>query len=724
MKTNSNIKWIYIKTFLIFLCCAITNGNAQTLSFTDITGSAIGDTQYYTHGTAFADVTGDNRPDLYITRYGNVLISERFYRNTDGSVFSERASTYGITDTDYGSHGHCFADFDNDGDYDLLNGTTVVRAYNGGPVTGGDNNNLYRNNTNTNFTDVTFTSMLNRKMKTRATLALDMDNNGYLDIFTVTGYQGTSDPAAEDNEIYMNYGSWTFSAVTSGVLYNAPVGQGATDTDYDGDGDIDIISANRTGALNILRNNGTGTFTQITATSIGINHRAEDGITMGDVDNDGDLDMVLVSADPSEAYLYYNKGDGTFEYNSEWWVDVNGYMGGFADLDNDGDLDLIFAGDTKYLLNDGLGDLNEDPSYTINYDSDPPIYDAVNDPRAIAFSDIDDDGDVDFAFGDKLAKGHIIRNDLSSTNHYLKVNLVSPQGQAGAFGAKAYVYAGGNMNGTLLGFREARSNNGYCGQNDPVLHFGMGSNTTADVLIEFLDGTVATRTNIAVDQTVTIDRSDIMLELLVFLEGPYDASDDTMSTALKTNDYIPTTSPYSEDPRSVASIPDDIVDWVLIELRETASGAAVASKSAFLRKNGHVVGDDGTTEYITMDASVNSYYIVIKHRNHLTVMSASAIALNSTSSTLYNFSSAAAQNYGSGVKELETNVFGLYAGNANASDQEIYPSDLASIRINILAGTYGYHVADINLDSEVYPSDYAMSRLNLLAGAYSSAPNP
>lgn len=724
MNTNLVKRGIILIIYLVILLSFYSNGATQTLSFTDITGTALGDTQEGTHSVVFADVTGDSRPDLYMTRYRTVIITDLFYRNTDGTTFSKKQVEYGIADSDWGSHGACFADLDNDGDYDLINGATVIRV--SGTVVGGDNNDLYRNNSNAGFTKVTPTIMTNRKEKTRATLALDLDNNGYLDIYTVTGAYGNDDPTDEDNEIYMNNGGWSFSTITEGALYNVRIGQGATDTDWDNDGDIDVIAANRTGVVRFLQNDGSGTATSITASTIGVNHWAEDGITMGDVDNDGDLDVLLVSAEPSEAYLYFNDGSGVFSHLSQNWTNFNGYMGGFADLNNDCFIDLIFAGDTKYhyLLNNGLGLFIDSPSYTITYDESPPIYEPVQDPRGIGFADIDDDGDMDFAFGDKLGKGHLIRNDLTPGNHYLKLNLVSSMGQAGAFGAKAYVYAGGNLNGTLLGFREARSSNGYLAQNDPVLHFGMGSNTTADIKVKFLDGTIATRTHVAVDQTVTIDRSDMMIELLVFLEGPYVASGDSMSTALQSNGYLPTASPYSEDPRSIDSIPAGTVDWILVELRETPSGSAIASKSALLRKDGRIVGDDGTTEYITMDVAAGSYYVVMKHRNHITVMSASTVTLSSTSSTLYDFSTAASQNYGSSVKEVETGIYGLYAGNAEATDQDIFAGDLAIIRVNFLAGAYGYNIADTNMDGDCFASDYALGRINMLAGVTSSVPNP
>ncbi|MCK4818197.1 VCBS repeat-containing protein, partial [bacterium] len=173
------------------------------LSFTDITESAgtggpTGTDELGGHGVMFCDVDVDGRPDLYITMNWNtgVIYRELFFRNNGGNVFSGEAAERGIDDPDGGSHGACWADLDNDGDYDLFNGTTLKSS--GDP----DGNNVFRNEGDGYFTDVTPASIAGRQEYTRGVLAFDMDADGDLDLFGVSGYQGTDDGPDDRNEVY------------------------------------------------------------------------------------------------------------------------------------------------------------------------------------------------------------------------------------------------------------------------------------------------------------------------------------------------------------------------------------------------------------------------------------------------------------------------------------------------------------------------------------------
>ncbi len=497
-RRRSRILWI--ASFLILITTINVSSlrlEAQVVSFTDITqqagtGGPTAPGRTGGHGAMFADVDDDGLVDLSLTMIFDEPMAELFYRNLGDLRFSDEGKRRGIADFDGGSHGTCFADLDNDGDYDLFNGTTWDHPE-FPPI-----NNLFRNDGKGFFTDVTGESGIpaENAFPTRGVLTFDFDSDGDLDLFCVTNYQGSADPEGERNEVYRNDGNWQFHPIDGGDLATAPCGQGAIDTDFDGDGDIDIIAANRTGPVNVLRNNGRGIFRLVDPASIGIRHRAGDGITAGDVDGDGLLDLILASND--EGHLYKNQGDGRYMH-AQSFSETDGYMGGLADIDNDTDLDLIFAGDDICYLNDGSGRFAPGPAIPV---------DGINDPRGIAFADIDNDGDVDFAIGCKRSRNWLVRNNLNSGN-WLKVRLVSPDGQAGAFGAKTRIYVTISGHRQLLGLRESRSNTGYLGQNDPVLHFGLGDHKNSlSIDVDFLNGVAVQNFPVAANQTVVIDASE------------------------------------------------------------------------------------------------------------------------------------------------------------------------------------------------------------------------
>ena len=488
--------WLCVNSVVVAFCTLTCFGQ---ISFTDITLTAgtAGPTKKDDlggHGVMFADVNRDGLPDLYVTMIFTRPMPDLFFRNLGNNTFAEEAAQRGIADFDGGSHGACWADLDNDGDYDLVNGTTWDHPdY-------PNHNNIFRNNGDGTFTQVTPQCMRQRREETRGVICFDMDADGDLDIFCVSGWRGSGDPKDQRNEIYKNNGNFNFTVFASGQLYECPAGQGASDTDYDDDGDIDIIACNLDGDLNVLRNGGGfHNFAKIVPSSIGVKHRAYSGVTTGDIDNDCDLDMILVDGEDA-GHLYRNDGSGAFTFVRSF-SKIDGYMAGLADLDNDTDLDLVFAGNKRVYINDGAGNFSPGPSV--------PVV-GINDPRAIAFADIDNDGDLDFAIGAKRSRNWLIRNDYAGKNNWLQVRLASPSGQAGAFGAKVKVYPTGRAGSvSLLGYREARSNYGYLGQDDPVLHFGLGRHPSVDVVIVFLDGTEVTAENVPANQTLTVEGSVI-----------------------------------------------------------------------------------------------------------------------------------------------------------------------------------------------------------------------
>ena len=117
--------------------------------------------------------------------------------------------------------------------------------------------------------------------------------------------------------------------------------------------------------------------------------------------------------------------------------------------------------------------------------------------------------------------------------------------------------------------------------------------------------------------------SPILVDIKLFLEGPYNSSETKMDANLA----IPNTSPYPKDPVFVNPIPNNVVDWVFVELRDKDdSSIIISSRSAFIKKSGLIVDLDGSSS-LQFSKPIGDYYIVVKHRNHLGVMSSSTVNL-------------------------------------------------------------------------------------------------
>jgi hypothetical protein len=210
----------------------------------------------------------------------------------------------------------------------------------------------------------------------------------------------------------------------------------------------------------------------------------------------------------------------------------------------------------------------------------------------------------------------------------------------------------------------------------------------------------------------------------VFLQGPYNSG--SMSTALNPT-YLPLSQPYNNSPwsysgtESVSSIPSGVVDWVLIQLRSTYNGTTVATRAAFLKSNGDIVDLDGTSPVDFIGISPGDYYIVVKHRNHLAVMSASAVTLPNIS--VYDFTDSQSKAYvynSDGMVSLggTPEKFGMFAGDANKTGA-ITVGDLTSAIPQL--GTNGYNDNDMNMSGAVTVGDLTIAIPNL--GKSTQVPN-
>ena len=197
----------------------------------------------------------------------------------------------------------------------------------------------------------------------------------------------------------------------------------------------------------------------------------------------------------------------------------------------------------------------------------------------------------------------------------------------------------------------------------------------------------------------------------IFLEGPYSSS--SMSTSL--NSELPTTQPYSDLPWSYAGSENvesgfftnhtNIADWVLVELRSDET-TVVSSRAAFITDDGSIVNLDGTSP-VKFNAFPGNYYIVIKHRNHLAVMSASKVSLPNV--IPYDFTLGDGSQFypgdGEGAKQLEPGIWGMAAGDANG-DEQVTTLDYDAWLSDARSSATGYINTDMNLDGQTTTLDY------------------
>ncbi|MEZ5197573.1 MAG: FG-GAP repeat protein [Bacteroidales bacterium] len=200
------------------------------------------------------------------------------------------------------------------------------------------------------------------------------------------------------------------------------------------------------------------------------------------------------------------------------------------------------------------------------------------------------------------------------------------------------------------------------------------------------------------------------LNLTAFLQGPYNGSE--MNTDLNP-EPIPLSQPY-DDPlkwdyqgtESVATIPNaDVVDWVLVELRETSGDASTAlpdsmisQQAAFILKDGSVVGLDGASPLYFDNEISDNLYVVVYHRNHLPIMSSGPL-IAAKGDYSWDFTTGVGQAYGTdALVDLGGGVYGMIGGDGNSNGQiEYYDKDSVW---TAEAGNAAYLFGDFSLDKQ------------------------
>ncbi len=203
----------------------------------------------------------------------------------------------------------------------------------------------------------------------------------------------------------------------------------------------------------------------------------------------------------------------------------------------------------------------------------------------------------------------------------------------------------------------------------------------------------------------------LVASVKIFLQGPYTGS-STMSTILNSKGLIPRSQPYNKSPwnysgtENVSEVPSGVVDWILVRLKENDS-ITVKTKAVFLKSDGNIVDLDGTSPVSFDNILPGNYYVALKHRNHLSVMSSTPITLINNIIT-YDFTTDSSKFYGGcfGAKLLDstpTNVWGMIASDGN-SDGLVNAEDL-NLAWRPENGLDQYLKGDYNLDGYVNAID-------------------
>ena len=478
-------------------------------------------------GAAFADIDNDGDLELYIVNIPGPLgvahqnpARNALYRNNGDGTFTDITKTAGVGGTGYGM-GCVFADYNGDGHLDLY-----VTNY--GP------NVLYRNNGDSTFMDVTDVAFPGPvgALATRApawstgAAFADTDGDGDLELY-VCNYvtydlekleamkaeslqSGKPVPSAlnphvfepQDNVFYRNNGDGTFTDVTAEAGVAAAGGRSmqAVFSDFNGDTALDLYVANDTTVNHVYRNNGDGTFTDVSDDSWAADFRGSMGVTTGDYDNDGDTDIFMSHWVDEENALYRNllKEENDTqprirfvdESYSAMLAEVSikeiGWGTSLFDYDNDGDLDIFVANGSTFqelhrpevliAQQDALFRNNSDETFT-NVSAEAGIAQL---PRRVGrgttFGDYDNDGDVDIFIVNNHAQPTLLRNDATGMN-WLHVKLHGKGANRNAIGAKLRL-----KTANAIQMREICAGESYLSSNSYLAEFGLGATTKIEWL--------------------------------------------------------------------------------------------------------------------------------------------------------------------------------------------------------------------------------------------------
>lgn len=478
-----------MKKYLLFILLSTVLVNAGfTQTFTNIAQQLGIEARYFDDyyipggGVGFADYDNDGDADMIIATRTNF----KLYRN-DITGFADVTAQSGISLAGDCLKSVVWGDYNNDGWRDVY----LTSWYSG--------NKLYKNNGNGTFSDVTAAAgvgMPNTITYQSTTAAWgDINRDGLLDLY-VGNYGNIEGQGDQPNFLFKNNGNGTFSDITvsAGVRDSAlkkPLAIVIYDYNMDGWQDI-YIAMDKYQRSTMFKNNGNGTFQDVTWQTGTMCFFDAMGIGVGDYNHDGWFDLHVSNGPPGNATFRYN-GNGTFTnvavptnttINKECWGN------GFIDYDNDGWCDLYATASAGIDMCDVLYKNNRNNTFS-NTGFSIGIADSIF-SYGTAKVDYNNDGYMDMCVtmsGDSNA--HFYKNSGGS-NHWVKLKCTGVQSNKDAIGTIVTAYYNGEINRQVI-----LGGSSFLSSDDVELIFGIGNQTDIDsMVIMWTNGTVDRSYNI------------------------------------------------------------------------------------------------------------------------------------------------------------------------------------------------------------------------------------
>jgi hypothetical protein len=304
-------------------------------------------------GVCAADYDADGDLDLFFCIGGGIAnVPDRLFRNNGDWTFTNVTSAAGVGNIGSGMHAS-WGDIDNDGDLDLH-----VANYDASTPDA-----LYRNNANGTFTNIAAALGIADRKLTFQSCLFDYDNDGDLDLY-LSNDRGWACPTC-GNYLFRNDGAvFTDVSASAGALIQMN-SMGTAIGDFDGNGHIDVYSTNTVEGNKLLLNTGAATFVESAVPSGTASFATGWGALFFDCDNNARNDLYVCNMDsiaPNRLYVHSGQWPCT-NVAAAMGVADNGvsFCAAYADIDNDGDLDIVLSNYDEPLhvyVNDGAPDLS------------------------------------------------------------------------------------------------------------------------------------------------------------------------------------------------------------------------------------------------------------------------------------------------------------------------------------------------------------------------------